>query len=364
MSVDRRSGRISRVTFAAPALRTAAAPTEHRGLRRDDVRLLVAAPDGLHHRRFRDLPGHLAAGDLLVVNNSATLAAELDGTSSAHGSVVVHVGTRLERPGPESRDRVIELRTAPDAARPILDATAGETIDTPAGVTLWLLAPYPRGRSSPTGVGNRLWRARVSGTDHLEEHLAQHGRPIAYGYLADQFPLADYQTVFALRPGSAEMPSAARPFTPELVTRLVAAGVGVAPITLHTGLSSQDAGEHPQPEWFEVPPATARMCTAVRAGGGRVVAVGTTVVRALASASDPAGVVHAGSGWTDLVVTADRPVRVVDGLITGWHDPHASHLMLVESVAGSELAQAAYDAAVAGHYLWHEFGDSSLLLRR
>jgi S-adenosylmethionine:tRNA ribosyltransferase-isomerase len=352
------------IAFTATGLRTADAPPERRRGRRDDVRLPVATPDRALHRRFRDLPEHLRPGDLLVVNNSGTLPAELDAHSHSHGAVVVHVGTRLEHPGPEALDRAVELRTAPDGARPILDARAGERIETPGGLTFTLLSPYPRGASSPSGAGNRLWRARVTGTTAIEDHLAAYGRPIAYGYLAGRFPLADYQTVFAQRPGSAEMPSAARPFTPELVTRLVAAGVGIAPITLHTGLSSQDAGEPPQPEWFDVPAATARICNAVRAGAGRVIAVGTTAVRALETAADAGGVVHPRSGWTELVVSPDRPVRAVDGLITGWHDPDASHLLLVEAVAGRALAQAAYDAAVAGPYLWHEFGDSSLLLPR
>ncbi len=159
------------------------------------------------------------------------------------------------------------------------------------------------------------------------------------------------------------MPSAGRPFTEEIVTRLVARGVAVAPVTLHTGFSSQEAGEAPQPEWYDVPAATARLVTSTRAAGGRVVAVGTTVTRALESAVDHAGRVVARSGWTDRVVTPADPPRVVDGLVTGWHDPGASHLLLVEAVAGPALTQAAYDAASSGGYLWHEFGDAGLLLR-
>jgi S-adenosylmethionine:tRNA ribosyltransferase-isomerase len=146
------------------------------------------------------------------------------------------------------------------------------------------------------------------------------------------------------------------------VTQLVAQGVIFAPITLHTGLSSQDAGEAPQPEWFEVSETTADVVSSSRARGGRVIAVGTTATRAIESAAQPNGTVTAVSGWTDLVISPERPVRVVDGLITGWHNPDASHLLLVESVAGAELTQRAYDAAVAERYLWHEFGDSGLLI--
>ncbi len=333
----------------------AAAPAEQRGVPRDGVRLLVARGQGeLRHRAFRDLPDELAPGDLVVVNTSATVAGEADATSTTRGDVVVHVATRLD-----DGAWVVELRTAPDAGRGILDAVPGETI-TLDGATLTLTAPYPRAHSSPTGAGNRLWRVTAAGD--LAETMARTGRPIAYGYLDRRYPLADYQTVFGIDPGSAEMPSAARPFTTDLVTALISKGVGVSPITLHTGLSSQEAGEAPQAERFRVPALTAEAVNAARARGGRVVAVGTTVTRALESAVDARGRVHEARGWTERVISPDDPVRVVDGLVTGWHDPGASHLMLVESVAGKELTRAAYDAATAEGYLWHEFGDSALLL--
>jgi S-adenosylmethionine:tRNA ribosyltransferase-isomerase len=196
----------------------------------------------------------------------------------------------------------------------------------------------------------------------LAGELERAGRPIAYGYLDRRYPLAAYQTVFGTRPGSAEMASAGRPFTAALVTSLVSRGITFAPVTLHTGFSSQEAGEAPGPERFEVPEASARLINAARAGGGRVVAVGTTATRAIESAVDQ-GVVVPASGWTDRVITPAAPPEMVDGLITGWHDPHASHLLLVEAVAGRALTQAAYDEAVAHGYLWHEFGDSALLLR-
>jgi len=346
--------------FPAPGVATAPAPPESRGLPRDDVRLLVARPEGITHARFPDLPDHLRAGDLLVVNDSATVPGQLDAELAGRGPVVLHVASRLAAPAPalDGADlRVVELRTAPDAHRSVLDAAPGDVLTT-HGVTVTLLAPYPEA-SSPTGRGNRLWRAVADGS--LDRVLARRGRPISYGYLDRHHPLSAYQTVFATRPGSAEMPSAGRPFTPELVTRLVSRGVAVAPVTLHTGVSSQEAGEAPQPERFEVGAATARLVNAVRAGGGRVVAVGTTVTRALESAVADGRLVASG-GWTERVVTPADPPRVVDGLVTGWHDPGASHLLLVEAVAGPGLTQTAYDAAVAHGYRWHEFGDSALLL--
>jgi S-adenosylmethionine:tRNA ribosyltransferase-isomerase len=339
--------------FAPPGDATAPAPSEARGLARDAVRLLVATRDGITHTRFRDLAEHLRPGDLVVVNTSATEARELDAVASGGGPVVVHLASRL---GEDSW--VVEVRTAPHAEKAVLDAAPGDRF-LAGSVAVTLLRPYPRAASSPTGAGNRLWRARVSGPVH--ERLASHGRPIAYGYLDRAYPLSAYQTVFGIRPGSAEMPSAGRPFTDALVTALVARGVAVAPVTLHTGVSSQEAGEAPQPEWFEVPPATARLVETTRKAGGRVVAVGTTVTRALESAVEGSHVV-ARSGWTERVVTPHDPPVVVTGLVTGWHDPQASHLLLVEAVAGAELTQRAYDAAAAHGYRWHEFGDAALVL--
>ncbi|MEZ0580633.1 S-adenosylmethionine:tRNA ribosyltransferase-isomerase [Nocardioides sp. MH1] len=350
-------------SFSAPKSGFAPAPPERRGVARDRVRLLVAdGARGLTHTRFTHLTEHLRAGDLVVVNDSATVAGQLDATSDRLGPVVVH----LAAPLPDGT-WVVEVRRAPDADRAVLDARPGDRLEVAAGLArLELTSPYPEHASSPTGSGNRLWRATAQGGD-LAAVARRYGRPISYGYLADRYPLSDYQTVFGHRPGSAEMPSAGRPFTADLVTRLVAGGVMVAPITLHTGVSSQEAGEAPQDERFEVSAATAAVVNAVKAAGGRVVAVGTTATRALESAVEESGgvtrVVPA-RGWTSRVVTPADPPRVVDGLVTGWHDPEASHLLLVEAVAGRELTQQAYAAATEARYLWHEFGDSALLLPR
>ncbi|MBV6698186.1 S-adenosylmethionine:tRNA ribosyltransferase-isomerase, partial [Kitasatospora aureofaciens] len=196
----------------------------------------------------------------------------------------------------------------------------------------------------------------------LLSYLALHGRAIRYGYVDRDWPIEAYQTVFATVPGSSEMPSAARPFTAEVVARLAGRGVLVAPITLHTGVASPEAHEAPYAERFHVPAATARLVGHVRADGGRVIAVGTTVVRALESAADPDGTVHEADGWTELVITPERGVRAVAGLLTGWHEPRASHLHMLAAVAGLPLLAHCYREAVHHHYLWHEFGDVNLLL--
>jgi len=342
--------------FASSDDRTASAPAEARGIPRDGVRLLVATPERIQHTTFRGIGDFLRRGDMLVVNTSATVPGQLDGHWRGR-PVVVHVANGLG-----DGTRVVELRTAPAAAAPILDASPSELVSLDPGGLVELLQPYPRWGSSPTAMGNRLWRGRVRVADGPAAYLRRHGRPISYGYLKQDYPIEAYQSVFALHAGSAEMPSAGRPFTPGLVARLVAAGVGFAPITLHTGVSSQDAGEAPQEEWFEVAATTADLVNAARRRGGRIVAVGTTATRALESAAGPDGTVSASSGWTDLVISTERPVRTVGGLVTGWHNPEASHLLLVEAVAGPDLTQQAYDEAVARGYLWHEFGDSCLLL--
>src|SRR5581483_764488 len=156
-------------------------------------------------------------------------------------------------------------------------------------------------------------------------------------------------------------PSAARPFTPELVTELVARGVLLAPILLHTGVSSLERGERPYPERYRVPETTARLVETVRGFGGRVIAVGTTAVRALETVADRDGRVRPGEGWTSLVITPERGLRAVDGLLTGWHEPEASHLLLLEAVAGRRLLDRSYRAARVHGYRWHEFGDLHLI---
>jgi S-adenosylmethionine:tRNA ribosyltransferase-isomerase len=338
--------------FALPEGSEADAPAERRGLARDGVRMLVARGTATTHHVFAELPDVLAPGDLLVVNTSATLPAALDAARDDGRIEPVHVATELD----DGR-WVVEVRRA-DNSGPEPDVRPGARLSLPGGVRLTIAAAYP----DPDASASRLWTARPEPATGSATHVLRHGRPIRYGYVAEPWPLADYQTVFATHPGSAEMPSAGRPFTDRLVVRLLAAGVAVAPVTLHCGVSSPEVQEPPAPERFEVPAATARLVDVTRASGGRVVAVGTTVVRALESAATRDRTTHAASGWTDLVLGPGRPARVVDGLITGLHAPGASHLHLLEAVAGRESVRAAYAAALDRGYLWHEFGDTTLFL--
>ena len=454
--------------FTVPDELSAHEPSEARGVPRDQVRMLVGRRPGLQlsHHVAADLPHVLRAGDLLVVNNSGTLPAALEGRLPDGRSVALHVSSAEPGAGGE---HLVELRrpwrgtTKPFGAG-TSPARAGLVVALPGGAAAQLTAEFTR----------RLWYARfrfpsrggepeargpaavgdgASSHGMMTRYLARHGKPIRYSYVDRDWPLSAYQTAFAVEPGSSEMPSAARPFTPELVAALVSRGVLIAPITLHTGVASPEAHEAPYAERYRVPESTARLVNHVHASGGRVIAVGTTAVRALESAVDAdAGVdvdidvdvdgnmeaqadvrvgvgahvdgdergeardrgrggvdsrsdsrgrsgvgsgrdsrgrdsagnhgdgrsrdgvgsrgdgrsrgrVHVADGWTDLVITPERGVRVVDGLLTGWHEPRASHLLMLEAVAGRPLLDLCYAEAIREQYLWHEFGDINLLLR-
>ncbi|WP_222262370.1 S-adenosylmethionine:tRNA ribosyltransferase-isomerase [Modestobacter marinus] len=337
--------------FTLPPDREATAPAEWSGRSRDEVRLMAVGPGEVRHTLFRDLPLLLRPGDLVVVNTSGTLPARLDARRADGVVVPLHVSTELD-----DGSWVVEVRR-PDNSGPDLGGEPGAELSLPGGHRLVLRAGFP----DPVRPG-RLWRAEVTPRAPAAAFLARHGRPVRYGYVTGDFPLDAYQNVYATEFGSAEMASAGRPFSERLLVRLMARGVVVAPLTLHTGVSSPEAHEPPAPERFAVPEVTARLVGTTRRAGGRVVAVGTTVTRALESATGENGETRPAAGWTDLVLGAERPARVVTGLVTGLHAPAASHLELLEAVAGADLVERAYAEAVRGGYLWHEFGDAMLFL--
>jgi len=334
-------------------------PVEAEGRSRDDVRMLVAhRSDGsLTHARAADLPHFLRPGDVLVVNTSPTLPAAVP---SYDGSLVLHLSTDL------GGDRwVVEVR------EPCGLGTRPHPVDQPLTIPLagGAIAHLRRPHAPDHGRSQvRLWDADLVTPGPLSAWLAAEGRPIRYGCVDTAWPLADYQTIFASHPrhdpglGSAEMPSAGRPFTPELVTALMGAGVVFAPITLHTGVSSLESHEPPYAERYRVPATTARLVNEAHRAGRHVITVGTTATRALETDATIDGLATAGDGWTELVITPERGLRVVDGIISGWHEPEASHLLLMGAVAGRSLLEASYDEAVAERYRWHEFGDIHLVL--
>jgi S-adenosylmethionine:tRNA ribosyltransferase-isomerase len=337
--------------FTLPAELEAHDPPEARGLGRDGVRMLVSRTwsGEISQHGFGDLPGLLLPGDLLVVNTSATLPAQV----RAGRELAVH----FSGPRPDG-SWLVELRQVKNKiSMPNGNGSPGQLINLPGGAVLALEAR----------VTARLWQARLSVA--VVPYLLRYGIPIRYSYVPRDWPLAAYQTIFARDPGSAEMPSASRPFTPSVVTELVARGVLIAPLTLHAGVSSLEADEDPYPEPFDVPPATAGLVNHVRAHGGRVIAAGTTVVRALETAAQHRPTrgrggarVTAAAGWTSYVVTPQAGVQVVDGLLTGLHEPRSSHLRMLAAFAGPELLARCYQVAIGAGYLWHEFGDVHLLL--
>ena len=324
-------------------------PPELRGITRDAVRLLVSSPASGHtHTTFSELPRHLRAGDVVVINTSSTIPAAVPADGGVH---LLHLSTSL--PGGLW---LVELRLPSGFGTVPAVVESPRVVPLAGGEAASLLAPFD-------AASRRLWFARLSLDDGaLLPYLARWGQPVRYAYAGGAWPLSAYQNVYGTEPGSAELPSAGRPFTTDVLTRLVSRGVRIAPLVLHTGVSSLELGEAPYPERYDVPLATAQLVNQTRRDGGRVVAIGTTVVRALESVADERGDVHPGRGWTDLVVTPERGVRVVTGLLTGWHPPKASHLLLLEAVAGRPLLEEAYGEAVRHEYRWHEFGDSHLLL--
>jgi S-adenosylmethionine:tRNA ribosyltransferase-isomerase len=330
-----------------PGLR-ASRPAERRGIRRDQVRLLVIDREAgaVHHSSFDRLGDLLSPGDLLAVNTSRVLPA----------------GVRAVR----TSGQAIQLRPCVRRAGywDALSVQAGppfENVPLAEGEMLRI------GETAVRVLGRRrdiplLWRLRLEAASDLELIL-RHGEPIRYSYVPEPLPLDAYQTVYASHPGSAEAPSAGRPFTWELLAALRRQGVGLAEVVLHTGLSSFqdddfDAEHHLFEEWFEVGPETARAVNSAR----RVVAVGTTVVRALESAATWEGRVVAARNWTRLAIGPERPPRAVDALLTGLHEPQASHFDLLRAFVREPLLRRAYSEAVEQGYLWHEFGDSALII--
>jgi S-adenosylmethionine:tRNA ribosyltransferase-isomerase len=333
-------------------------PPEARGLARDEVRLMVSrcATNQVVHTRFRQIGDFLQAGDLLVINTSGTLNAALPARREDQQSFELHLSTHLP-----TDQWVVEMRAFLDeqgrTTGPFYALQAGESFTLPAGGRAILHAPYVPGQAEP-----RLWLASLDLPTSLHPYLTHYGFPIRYSYVRKDWPSSYYQTVYVTEMGSAEMPSAGRAFTPGLLTELIARGIQIAPLLLHTGVASPENHEPPYAEYYRVPEPTARLVNAAHAAGQRVIAVGTTVVRALETVTTEDGQTHAGEGWTELVITPQRGLHAVNGLLTGLHEPLSTHLAMLESLAGRAHLEITYREALKQRYLWHEFGDLHLLL--
>lgn len=349
---------ISLLNFILPAELEASEPPEARGLARDEVRLLVSyrSEQRVVHGQFRQLTDVLEPGDLLVINTSGTLNAALPATRADGTQLELHLSTHLP-----ADLWVVELRLQAEK-QPYRDGKAGDVLRLPAGGEVSLLAPYLDDRQCAAQGPTRLWIAILNLPSPLLPYLEQYGFPIRYSYVKDRWPLSYYQTVYATEPGSAEMPSAGRAFTPELITQLIAHGIVIAPLLLHTGVASLEEHEAPYAEFYRVPAETARLINMTRAAGKRVIAVGTTVVRALETVTDEQAITHPGEGWTRVIITPQRGIRAIDALLTGLHEPYSTHLMMLEALAGREHLKLTYAEALRAGYLWHEFGDLHLIL--
>ena len=346
--------------FDLPPQLEASEPPEARGLARDEVRLMVSyrCDNRVVHSQFRQLEEYLAAGDVLVINTSGTLNAALEVQRSDGTPLELHLSTHLP-----ADLWIVELRQpVGSATKPFPEGRAGEVLSLAGSASITLHVPYQSDRSVPTSDQTRLWIATLQLPQPLQPYLARYGFPIRYGYVRQNWPGSYYQTVYATQMGSAEMPSAGRAFTPELLTRLIARGVQIVPLVLHTGVASLESHEPPYEEFYNVPVETARAVNTARQAGRRVIAVGTTVVRALETVTDSEGVTHPGEGWTRLVITPAHGITAVNGLLTGLHEPRATHLAMLEALTQREHLQITYAEALREKYLWHEFGDLHLIL--
>jgi S-adenosylmethionine:tRNA ribosyltransferase-isomerase len=346
------------LNFTLPSTLEAGEPPEARGLERDEVRLMVShiSTNKVEHTRFRQIGDFLEPGDVLVINTSGTLNAALPATRFDGTHLELHLSTRL------SANRwVVEMRAYQDnrekTTTPFNSIHQGESFKLPAGANVTFHAPY-----APGNAVSRLWVATLNLPVSLHDYLDQHGFPIRYNYVKEGWPLSYYQTVFATEMGSAEMPSAGRAFTPELLTRLIARGIQIAPLLLHTGVASTEHNEPVYEEYYRVAESTARLVNAAHLAHQRVIAVGTTVVRALETVTDSNGVTHPGEGWTDILITPQRGIRAVNGMLTGLHEPLSTHLAMLETLTGRAHLEITYREALKEGYLWHEFGDLHLIL--
>ena len=355
------SSPLSMIEFSLPPELEANAPPEARGLKRDQVRLMVSnySTDQVRHARFFHLDQYLSEGDVLVINTSRTRNSALTASRADGTALELHLSTHIDE------DLwTVEVRSIDDAGKTkhLEDAREGEILTLPVMAKAILREPYVSDCTDDSKPSKTLWLAKLKFPYHVDDYLARYGFPIRYNYVKKRWPLSFYQTVYATESGSAEMPSAGRPFTSGLLKRLSSKGIKIAPLVLHTGVSNLETHEPPYKEFYRVTSETARMVNEARASGRRIIAVGTTAIRALETVTNADGMTHAGEGWTCLVITPQRGLRAVNALLTGMHEPEASHLAILETLAGLSHIKIAYDEALRNGYLWHEFGDLHLIM--
>ena len=342
------------IQFDLPRHLACPKPTEERNLQRDEVRLLVTTKTGhLEHTTFNHLPSFLQKGDVLVVNTSATIPSALPVSLPGGHQGRLHISTKLS-----DRKWLIEIREI-TGNRTIRwkEGAEGMVFHLPSGTTVTLKQRFYKNEQWLD-----LWVADFNLHQSMHTYLAANARPIQYDKLDQPYPLSYYQTYFSFHPGSSEMPSAGRGFTPELIERLLKKGVELAPVILHTGVSSLEENEMPYPEYMEIDPVAAALINTAKMEGRRIIAAGTTCIRAIETATNYRGIVMPYRGNTELFIDENYTMKVVDGLLTGFHEPRASHLNMLQSVAGFEHIDSTYKEAIKAGYYWHQFGDLHLIL--
>ncbi len=342
------------LAFTLPDHLACPLPTELRGIARDEVGLLVTTGSGaVEHTRFRNLSDYLLPGDVLVVNQSATLPAAFSISLPGGLEGRVHFSTPVSE-----NEWLAEIRQV-KGNRTIRwnEGRENMIIPLPGATGIQLIRKFYQDRSLI-----HLWVVRFNSHQDMRSYMHEFGAPIQYENLNRTYPLDYYQTHFSLYPGSAEMPSAARGFTPRLMKELKKKNILLAPILLHTGVSSLEENEPPYPEFFRIDSQAARTINRARCSGRRIIAVGTTSMRAIESTADDQGCVIPMQGHTNLYIKPGYRPRAVNGLLTGFHEPKASHLYMLQAIAGLEHLELAYSHALDQEYYWHQFGDLHLIL--
>lgn len=348
------------IDFHLPSELEAIKPPELRGLNRDDVKLMISykSDNKVVHDNFYNIDRYLESGDLIVLNTSKTMNAAISAEDENGTKLKVHLSTALL-----SDLWIIEVRKVENNTTvPNKDNFSGKTLKLSGGGTVKIHKRYMYNSDELKQESERLCIGTFDLPCSLFEYLDKYGEPIRYSYVNEKYPLNFYQTVYADSFGSAEMPSAGRAFTFDIINKLVSKGVKIAKLILHTGVSSLEGNELPYEEYFEIPLETAKLINETRKNGKRIIAVGTTVVRALESSIDKEGNVHPAKGLTNILITPEKGIRSVNGMLTGLHEPRATHLSMLESLVGLKHLNITYSEALKQKYLWHEFGDLHLLL--
>ncbi|TCP70686.1 S-adenosylmethionine:tRNA ribosyltransferase-isomerase [Baia soyae] len=340
------------LSFYLPDSLHASLPPERRGIRRDHVKCMVLnrQTGETTHTQFQHIDSYLEKDDLLVLNASRTIPAVFQVDWKRNGTLL---------------QTQVEIRLARR-----IDSTNWEALIVAAGVNLgdeFIFSSYLQAQVISLSEASIVTLQFSQSGNHLLESFYALGEPIRYEYIDHPWDLDYYQTVYGTVPGSVEMPSAGRAFSWELLLKLQKKGVRIAYIQLHTGLSYLlddqaylDPKKHA--EEYLVPVSTVQEIKKAKKHGKRVIAVGTTIVRALETSIDGDGELIPQTGWTSLHITANTKLLVVDGLITGFHEPEASHLDLLSSLINPEHLLHAYQEAIEHQYYWHEFGDMNLIL--